>query len=115
VFCVVDVIVTPEDEIRNLPKWGWLVLIILLPLIGGIAWIVAGRPVRQRSTSQWATGTGFAETERPVTRADDIDARLQADLAAADQQHEEALRKWQEDLERRERQLREQEDDGQST
>jgi hypothetical protein len=50
-----------------------------------------------------------------VTQTDDIDARLKADLAAADQQHEEALRKWQADLERRERELREQEGDGQST
>jgi hypothetical protein len=55
------------------------------------------------------------ETERPVTREDDIDVRLKADLAAADQQHEEALQKWQADLERRERELREQEGDGQST
>ena len=45
VYCVLNVITTPEDQVRNLPKLLWLVLVILLPLIGGIAWLVAGRPV----------------------------------------------------------------------
>jgi len=115
VFCVIDVVQTPEHEIRNLPKWGWLILVILIPLIGGVAWLVAGRPVRQRSTSQWASDSALPEYQRPATLHDDIDTRLKADLAAADRQHEEALQKWQADLERRERQLREQEGDGQST
>jgi hypothetical protein len=115
IFCVVDVAVSPDHEIRNLPKWGWLLLVILIPLFGGIAWLVAGRPLRQRQASQWAPGAESPEHQPPVTQTDDIDARLKADLAAADQQHEEALRKWQADLERRERELREQEGDGQST
>lgn len=27
VFCVIDVVQSPEIDIRNLPKWGWIVLI----------------------------------------------------------------------------------------
>jgi hypothetical protein len=110
VFCVIDLIQTPDDEIRNLPKWGWLILIILLPLVGSIAWLVAGRPVRARAPrSSWSTGAGFPEYERPQPSTADIDTRLQADLDAADRQHEEALRKWQASLEERERRLTERE------
>lgn len=101
VFCVIDLIQTPEIEIRNLPKWSWLLLIIFLPLIGGIAWLVAGRPVRA-SSQQWRPGGGFPENERPAAVTDDIDARLDADLARLDREHDESLRRWQADLERRE-------------
>lgn len=104
IFCVIDVIQSPEAEIRNLPKWGWLVLIIILPLIGGVAWLVVGRPVRQRS-GEWTPGSGFPEVERPAARTDDIDARLTEDLARLDREHEDALKNWQADLERREREM----------
>lgn len=43
VFCIIDVITTPEDQCRNLPKLLWLLLVILLVDIGSIAWLVAGR------------------------------------------------------------------------
>lgn len=44
VYCVLNVITTPEAEVRNLPKILWLVLVLLFPIIGGVAWLVAGRP-----------------------------------------------------------------------
>lgn len=44
VYCVLNVITTPEDQVRNLPKVGWLVIVLLFPIVGGIAWLVAGRP-----------------------------------------------------------------------
>jgi hypothetical protein len=46
VFCVIDLIQTPEGEVRNLPKVAWLFLILLFPPIGAIAWLAAGRPQR---------------------------------------------------------------------
>ena len=104
VFCVIDLIQSPEIEIRNLPKWSWLLLIIFLPLIGCIAWLVAGRPVRARS-QVWRPGSGFPEYERPALATDDIDARLDEDLARLDREHEESLRRWQANLEQREAEL----------
>ncbi|HKC27270.1 MAG TPA: PLD nuclease N-terminal domain-containing protein [Jatrophihabitans sp.] len=44
VFCIIDVIMTPEYSCRNLPKLAWLFLVIILADIGSIAWLVAGRP-----------------------------------------------------------------------
>jgi hypothetical protein len=68
VYCVLNVITTPEDQVRNLPKLLWLALVILLPLVGGIAWLVAGRPVggTRRGGLPYKGNTGsFPEYERP--------------------------------------------------
>lgn len=46
--CLVDVARTPEFAIRSLTKTAWLLVIILLSVIGGVAWLVAGRP-----TGRW--------------------------------------------------------------
>ncbi|HLS44463.1 MAG TPA: PLDc N-terminal domain-containing protein [Ornithinicoccus sp.] len=44
VYCVVDVVQTDEDRVRGLPKLVWLVVALLVPLAGGISWLIAGRP-----------------------------------------------------------------------
>jgi phospholipase D-like protein len=43
IFCIIDVITTPESQCRNLPKIAWLLIVILLMDIGSIAWLIAGR------------------------------------------------------------------------
>ena len=45
VYCLIDCIQT--DVPRNLSKTTWVFVIILLPIVGGIAWLVAGRPERR--------------------------------------------------------------------
>lgn len=44
VFCIIDVITTPEGAARNLPKMVWLIIVILLFDVGSLAWLIAGRP-----------------------------------------------------------------------
>ena len=44
IFSIIDCSRTAENNIRSLPKWAWLVIIIFVPAIGSIAWIIAGRP-----------------------------------------------------------------------
>jgi len=44
VFCLVEVIGSPEGEIRNLRKVPWLLIVLFFPLAGSVAWLVAGRP-----------------------------------------------------------------------
>ena len=46
-YCVIDAIQSDPGDIRNLPKWAWLLLILLVPVIGAVAWLVAGRPSRE--------------------------------------------------------------------
>lgn len=44
IYCVVDAVQTEDDKIRGLPKALWLLMILLFPLVGGAAWLIAGRP-----------------------------------------------------------------------
>ena len=46
VYAVVDCVQTEEPTVRNLPKLLWLLLILLFPIVGPIAWFIAGRPAR---------------------------------------------------------------------
>jgi hypothetical protein len=43
-FALVDCLARDEDEIRGLPKVLWVLVILLFPLLGSVAWFVAGRP-----------------------------------------------------------------------
>lgn len=40
---IVDVLRTPRPAARTLPKWAWLLIVILIPLIGGLIWFFLGR------------------------------------------------------------------------
>lgn len=65
---VVDVVRTPGSLVRSLPKAVWLIVVVLVPLVGGLLWTLLGRP---RSTGSW-----FAA--RRVTAPDDDPAFLKA-------------------------------------
>jgi len=43
-FSLFDVITTPEEEVRHSPKAVWLIIVAALPLIGGLFWMMRGRP-----------------------------------------------------------------------
>ncbi|MFD0482244.1 PLD nuclease N-terminal domain-containing protein [Kineococcus sp. GCM10028916] len=45
VYCVVSIVQAPDGAVRNLPKWGWLLLVLFFPLAGGLAYLLAGRPI----------------------------------------------------------------------
>ena len=44
VFCIVDAIQSEDEQVRGLPKPLWVVLVIIFPVAGGLAWLIAGRP-----------------------------------------------------------------------
>ena len=44
IYCLVDAIQTDDASVRGLPKVAWLILILLFPLVGPAAWLIAGRP-----------------------------------------------------------------------
>lgn len=50
-YCLIDCIQAPDGTVRNLPKWGWIILIIFVPWIGPIAYLVAGRPRKDGAAS----------------------------------------------------------------
>jgi hypothetical protein len=67
IFCVIDVITARNDEVRHLPKWGWLVLVLLFPLVGSLAWLFAGRPrhAKPRRAAYEREARAFPEYDRP--------------------------------------------------
>ena len=46
IYTLVDCARTDESQVRNLPKWAWIAIIIIVQTIGAIAYWVAGRPKR---------------------------------------------------------------------
>src|SRR5688572_10565991 len=93
IFAIVDVITTDEGSVRNLPKIGWLILVLLFPLVGSIAWLVAGRPVgagRARLGAHERNAPAFPEYNRPgrfaATHADDDEEFLRRCRERAEEQ-----------------------------
>jgi hypothetical protein len=50
-FCIFDVITTDEAKIKHLPKIVWLMIVLLIPDIGSVAWLVAGHSWDARNTT----------------------------------------------------------------
>jgi len=99
VFCLIDIVQTPPEDCRNLGKMWWILLVVVLPLVGGIAWLAAGRPQRA------LTGVSPDRGRRRVVAPDD-DPEFLAQLSKVDAEQERTLSAWQDDLKRREEELR---------
>ena len=108
VWAFIDCLTTPEEEVKHLPKVVWVIIVLLFPLVGSIAWLVAGK---QRRPAQGAEGlhpAAAAGHERPRGRtlAPDDDPEFLASLKKDDNRHEDMLKQWEADLRRREDELR---------
>ena len=44
VYCLIDAIQTPSATVRVLPRLVWMIVIIVIPFLGPLVWLVAGRP-----------------------------------------------------------------------
>jgi len=114
IWAILDVIATDSGLCRNLPKGVWLILVLLLPAIGSLAWLLLGRPEK----GSWRPGsTDYSTPRRPIAyedhprysatpeitdrRSQELDRRL--DAWEAEQRVKKA------ELDRREAELRERE------
>ena len=43
VFAVVDCALTERARVRALPKWAWLLIALVVPVIGPLLWLFVGR------------------------------------------------------------------------
>jgi hypothetical protein len=43
IYFIIDVLRTPRGDTRSLPKFVWLLLVVLVPLLGGLIWMALGR------------------------------------------------------------------------
>ena len=73
VYCLIDCIQSDTTRVRNLPKIAWILLIVLIPLAGPLAWLLAGRPARDGGPTQWRPGTQGGPTRPSAPRGPDDD------------------------------------------
>ncbi|WP_088290256.1 PLDc N-terminal domain-containing protein [Kineosporia sp. A_224] len=118
VFCFVDVLLAKETAVRRVPRWAWAVGILVFPLAGGAGYLAAGRArravERQRAAAGatsaaggTATATAVAAGPTTAAAADGAhDAVLLGQLRELNEEHEAMLTRWEDDLRRREEQLR---------
>ena len=75
IYALVDLVQTPEDDVQGLPKLAWVALIVLIWVIGPVAWLVAGK--RGRSLLPGLTprpaGGPRPASGRPLAPDDDPD------------------------------------------
>ena len=64
-YGLIDCAQREDSDVRSLPRWGWLIIIVLIPTIGAVAYLVAGRPKRP--------GTGGKKPKRSIAPDDDPD------------------------------------------
>ncbi|MGW2373650.1 PLD nuclease N-terminal domain-containing protein [Kitasatospora sp. NPDC001683] len=127
VWAFIDCLVTPEGEVKHLPKPIWVIIVLLFPPLGPIAWLAVGRrrgflrvgaPDGRpgRPATDGRARYGSPRGGRPLAPDDDPEflASLgngsakgnDGSLKGNDNDHESMLRRWEADLRRRERELR---------
>lgn len=94
VFAVVDIIAIDGGRVRGLPKYAWIGVVILLPLIGPLLWFLIGRErLDARNHGRYADAAGGSSGPGrrfgPIAPDDDPDflGRL-----SREQQQEERIR-----------------------
>ncbi|KQV18598.1 MULTISPECIES: PLD nuclease N-terminal domain-containing protein [unclassified Kitasatospora] len=107
IWAFIDCLTTPEQEVKHMPKVIWVIIVLLFPLIGSIAWLAIGK---QRDGLTTARGAGRSGG-RQVAPDDNPEflASLKKDQSDRDA---ELLKQWELDLRRREEELRDKGEEG---
>jgi hypothetical protein len=92
IFCIIDVITTPNGSTRNLPKLAWLFIVIILADIGSIAWLVAGREWNREPVARAARPPAPRRASNP-----DDDEEFLASLKARAEEQRRRAREQQKD------------------
>ncbi len=77
-WAVFDAITSDRTRVRALPKWAWLVVLVLFLELGALAWVLFGRPradvgVRAERSSPFGPNRSFPSAtprsqQRPASR-----------------------------------------------
>lgn len=67
VFALVDIIRRDDAQVRYLPKFVWLILVILIPLIGSILWFAIGREYPEGGIRLGRPGRPARQNRRAAT------------------------------------------------
>ncbi|MGB4778928.1 PLD nuclease N-terminal domain-containing protein [Microbacterium sp.] len=86
VYSIVDCALQPPTRHRGVSKPVWLLIVVLIPVLGGILWFVVGRG-RDRPQPQFRApddNPDFLGSIGSITDQDERIRRLEAELAALD-------------------------------
>lgn len=96
VVTLVDIIRRPDDQVRFLPKFVWLIIAILIPFIGSLLWWALGRDWSQSSIPQRVAPQRAAaepkQPQRPAPRRVDVRTTEQQLADLEREEKEERLR-----------------------
>lgn len=108
VYCLIECLQSPPSQIRGMSKVGWVMLIVVVPFVGGIAWLVAGRPLKPAPDPWQSRLTGFPPPAGTATapRGPEDDPEFLAEIQKINEEQERTLAQWEADLKRREEALR---------
>ena len=94
VYALIDCLRTDPRAVQGLPKSVWVLVILLLPLFGPLAWVLLGQ--------SRAAGAPAAAGPSGPAPDDDPDFLRNLETRRRQQADEDRLRRWEEDLRRRE-------------
>lgn len=113
IYALIEAISTPSDRTRIMPKGIWIVVIILVPLIGGVLWLLFGN----ENSYLASTVQGFQKTSgptRPTTPDDDEEFLRSLDVQRNQKRRAEELERRERELRRREAELEDDSDEDQN-
>jgi uncharacterized integral membrane protein len=92
VFAVVDCALTEPRRVRALPKWAWILIALLLPVVGPLLWLIVGRGSARPQPARRVIGPdddpSFLKSRGPARPAPDADdarwQQLEQELANLD-------------------------------
>jgi len=58
IYALLDAVRTPAREERTLPKWLWVLVTLLFPVVGPLMWLILGRPKAQPAAGTPRPGFG---------------------------------------------------------
>ncbi|ETA06083.1 membrane protein [Gordonia alkanivorans CGMCC 6845] len=67
VIALIDIIKTDDAAVRGLPKFAWVILVVMLPLVGALVWLAVGRPAADERPRRQHSGAAseFPEYDHP--------------------------------------------------
>jgi hypothetical protein len=92
VFAVVDCALTERRRVRALPKWAWILIALVLPVVGPLLWLIVGRGSARPQPVRRVIGPdddpSFLKSRGPARPAPDADdarwQQLEQELANLD-------------------------------
>lgn len=98
VYGLVDCVRADRSEVRAISKTGWIVVMVLLPVLGAVMWLIFGRPYGRPAPTSYPG--------HPLAPDDDPNFLRNLELRRRQQAEEERLRKLRRELDAREQKLR---------